>query len=229
MGGGQRPTKPSGLPEARPRLPREVYRDLRGTAPPGELDDVMKVYALAGEALDEGDLSAAKRMLLWARSAAARSPSVREALGVTLYLLEEFSAAERELLAYRRLSGRRDQNHLIADCARAAGRPDRVAQYVAEMRPEDVGEARWVEGLLVLAGDRADRGDLDGALAALGHADLRPANVRPHHARLWYLAAELHERKGEPDEARDYLEAIAALEPDFLDVAQRLEGREHKG
>ncbi len=203
-------------------MPREVYQDLRGTAPAGEVDDVVKAYALAGEALDEDDLAKARRLLLWARSAAARSPSVREALGVTYYLLQEFESAERELLAYRRFSGRQDQNHLIADCARVAQRPDRVQEYVAEMRPDDVGVDRWVEGLLVLAGDRADRDDLDGALVALGQADLQPSHVRAYHPRLWYLAAELHERRGEDDDARGYLEAIAAVDPDFLDVRERL-------
>jgi len=183
----------------------------------------MKAYAAAGDALSEGDLEGAIRLLEWAKSAAARSAAVREALGVTRYHAQDFAGAQSELLAYRRLSGRHDQNHLLADCARALGRPEKVAEYVDAMDPAVVPADRIAEGIIVLAGERADRGDLDGALRTLERADLAPAEVAAHHVRLWYLAADLSERAGEPEAARDYLEAISAVDPDYLDVEERLE------
>lgn len=170
-----------------------------------------------------GDLPRALEVLRWAKSVAPRSSAVREALGVALYLSGDFAAAHSELLAYRRLSGRTDQNHLLADCARAAGRHDRVAEYVMAMDPAIDGRDRVAEGLIVLAGDRADRGDLRGAMAALERAADTSQGVEPHHVRVWYAAADIAERMGDHERLRDYLEAIVAVDPDFLDAAERLE------
>ncbi|HVL98386.1 MAG TPA: hypothetical protein VM324_03755, partial [Egibacteraceae bacterium] len=215
------PGKPS-LPEERPRVPRDVYADLRSAARPGEVDDVVGAYATAGEALAAGDVGRAIELLEWAKSAAARSVAVREALGVARYHAGDFAGAHSELLTYRRLSGRQDQNHLLADCARAAARPDKVVEYVDAMASAGVPAERLAEALIVLAGDRADRGDLDGAMRALERADLQPAEVRPHHVRLWYVAADLAARHGDEDAAVDYLQAIDAVEPGYLDVEDRL-------
>lgn len=215
------PTKPE-LPEDRPHLPSDVYRDLKASARPGEENDVIKAYAAAGTALLEGETARAVELLEWAKSAAARSVAVREALGIARYHAGDFAGAHSELLAYRRLSGQQDQNHVLADCARAAGRPEKVAEYIEAMDPAEVPAERIAEGVMVLAGDRADRGDVDAALRTLERVDLSPSDVREHHVRLWYLAADLSARAGEPDAARDYLEAISAVDPDYLDVADRL-------
>lgn len=215
------PGKPV-LPEERARLPRDVYRDLRASARPTEVEDVVKAYGAAGDALVEGDVDRAIELLEWAKSAAARSAAIREALGVARYHAGDFAGAHSELLAYRRLSGRQDQNHLLADCARAAGRPEKVVEYVDAMDPASVPADRIAEGIIVLAGARADRGDVEGALRTLERAELAPAEVADYHLRLWHLAADLSERAGERDAARDYLEAIAAVDPDFLDVRERL-------
>lgn len=184
---------------------------------------MVTAFAAAGDALDTDDLPRAIELLTWAKSAASRSPAVREALGVAYYRAEDYAAASRELQAYRRLSGREDQNHLLADCSRASGRHDKVAELVdAMVGAPQVPRERLAEAAIVLAGDRADHGDIDGALAALHRADLEPETVADHHLRLWYLAADLHERKGEPERAREYLEAIAAVSDGYLDVEERL-------
>jgi tetratricopeptide (TPR) repeat protein len=215
------PRKPE-LPEERPRLPRDVYADLRSAARPDQVEDVTRAFAAAGDALEEGDLPRARELLAWAKSVASRSAVLREALGVVLYHAGDYAAAHAELSAYRRLSGRVDQNHVLADCARAIGRPDRVAEYVAEMQEAGAEQERVVEGLIVLASSRADDGDPTGALAVLERADLTPAPVQPWHPRLWYVAADLAERAGDSEQARDYLEAIVAVDAEFLDAAERL-------
>jgi tetratricopeptide (TPR) repeat protein len=216
------PKKPE-LPEERPRLPRDVYADLRSASRADQVEDVTKAFAAAGEALEEGDLRRARELLTWAKSVSSRSAVIREALGVVLYHAEDFSAAHAELGAYRRLSGRADQNHLLADCARAGGRLDRVAEYVEEMAQAGVEQERVVEGWIVLAASKADAGDVSGALAVLERAGLSPAAVQPWHPRLWYFAADLAERTGDREQARDYLEAIVAVDSEYLDAAARLE------
>jgi tetratricopeptide (TPR) repeat protein len=217
-----RPPKPE-LPEDLPRVPKDIHADLRASVAGPDLNDVVRAFTAAGAALGQGDVPRALELLTWAKAVAPRSVMVREALGVALYHAADFPAAHRELLAYRRLSGRQDQNHLLADCARAAGRHDKVVEYVAAMQEDPtVHPERLVEGLIVQAGDRADRGDLRGALAVLGRGGLDPVDVQSWHPRLWYAAGDVSERMGDTDSAREYFEAIAAVIDDFLDVEERL-------
>lgn len=206
----------------RPRLPRDVYRDLKGAAREGTLDDVSAAYGQAGEALDDGRPADAEPLLRWAKSMASRSAAIREGLGVALYLQDKFDEARSELQTYRRLSGNVDQNHLLADCVRAQGRPDKVEEYITEMLQSDVDPQRAAEGAMVLAGSRADGGDLEGALSALAKAPLEGLAVGPTHMRLWYLTADLHARQGDHDRERELLEQVAAVDPDYLDTRERL-------
>jgi pentatricopeptide repeat protein len=212
----------------RPRLPSDVYRDLKA-ATGGDVDGVAADYAAAGVALEEGDTTRAIELLRGCRQRASRSAAVREALGIALYLAGHFREAGRELSAYRRISGRLDQNHLLADCARANGQVDKAESLVAEMMRADVPADRIAEGVLVIAGARADRGDLRAALAALHRIDLAPRDVQPYHLRLWYLAGSLHEQLGEREQAESMFSAIATIDPEFLDAAERAAALESQG
>lgn len=205
----------------RPRLPSAVYRDLKA-ASGTQLDKVTVAFADAGDALADGDVTRAIALLTDAKQRASRSAVVREALGIALYLDGRYREAGRELAAYRRMSGRQDQNHLLADCARANGQPEKAEDLVDEMITAEVAVDRVAEGLLVVAGARADRGDPEAALAALHRIDLEPRVVEPYHLRLWYLAADLEEQRGDHDAAEGYLQAIATVDPGFLDVSERL-------
>lgn len=205
-----------------PRVRRDVHRDLRAAAQPKELDDVVRAVVAARDAVEAGDPARALELLGWAKSVAPRSVVIRETLGIAAYHAGEFETAHRELLAYRRLSNRQDQNHVLADCARALGRYDKVDEYVAAMAGAGVDEERLAEAAIVQAGARADRGDLDGAIAVLERAGLDGADIRHYHARLWYAAGDLWERRGDRERAREYFEAIRAVDEDFLDVEERL-------
>lgn len=216
-----RPRKPP-LPDERPHLPGDVWGELKASTRQGEVDDVAKAYGAAGEALTEGDSERGVQLLRWAKDRAPRSAFVREGLGVALYLAGDLKAAQPELLAYRRISGRADQNHLLADCARAVGRLDLVASFVEEMEAGGVPLDRVVEGKIVLAGARADKGDLDGAMATLEQVPADTDHVAPWHLRLWYAAGDVADRQGDRARARDYFEAVEAVDEDFHDVAERL-------
>ena len=207
-------------------MPRDAWRDLRATVPQNSLDDVVKAVGAAAEALSGGNTDRATELLTWAKSAASRTATIREALGITHYVAGRYAEAHAELLAYRRLSGSADQNHLLADCARAMGRPDKVAEYVDAMIAANVEPERVAEGLIVLAGDRADRGDLEDALTAVQRAKLDPDRVLPWHPRIWYVAGDLLERLGRTAEAREYFDAVYAVDDEFGDVEERLAGLE---
>ncbi len=203
-------------------VPRDAWRDLRATVPAGVLDDVVKAVGTAAQALEDGDVRRATELLEWAKSTAPRSATIREALGVAHYSAGRYAQAHSELLAYRRMTASADQNHLLADCARATGKPDKAQEYVDEMIRARVDTARTVEGLLVLAGMRVDAGDLEGALRTLSRANLDPETVAPWHPRVWYAAGDVLERLGRHEQARDYFEAILSVDDEFGDVDERL-------
>lgn len=218
------------LPEERPRLTREAYRELRGSAPPAAFEDVVRAYGAAGMALTGGDVEAALPLLEWAKAVAPRSASVREALGIARYRMGDLAGAAPELAAYRRMSGLVDQNHLIADCARASGRHDRVREDVEAMAADPrVPKERVAEGWLVLAGDLADGGDVAGGLQVLERSGLHPSKVEEWHPRMWYLAGDLSERLGEVERARECFAAVVAVDQEFLDAAERLAALEPQG
>lgn len=213
------------LPSERPPLPGGVYRDIKRTARPPEVEDVATAVAVAGVAMDEGDTDRAIEYLSWAAGRAPRSVPIREGLGVALYLAERFEEAQRELQAYRRMSGREDQNHLLADCARASGRSDRVLELVDAMtgaaREGDVPVERLVEALIVQASLQAEQDDPAGALGTLDRAPL-PEGLGEAHARVWYTAGDIAEGMGDSERALEYFEAVRTVDDDFLDTAERV-------
>jgi tetratricopeptide (TPR) repeat protein len=214
------------IPESvTPDLPREVMSELRRHARADK--DVARAMTIAGDALADDDVARALEYLRWAKEDAPRAPSIREALGIALYLAEDWAGALSELQAYRRMTGRTDQNHLIADCQRALGRPlDRIAEAVREMTVEDDGEDRVAEGLIVWASALSDSGD-----PAAGRAVLEPAledvasatDVEEHHVRVWYVAGDLAEQDGDHEAAERWFAKVAEAEPEAYDVEERLE------
>lgn len=228
-GGGDKaqsaPPRPD-LPRERPQLPGAVMRDIKRTARANDVEPVATAVAVAGEALDEGEVGRAVELLAWARSRAPRSVPIREGLGVAHYLAGEFEDAQRELQAYRRMSGRADQNHLLADAARALGRTEKVVELIDEMAAgladRSVPLERYVEGLIVQAGIRADAGDHAAALALLQQVPL-PDQLGDAHGRVWYAAGDIAEAMGDLEAAREYFEAVLTVDDQFLDARERAE------
>lgn len=220
------PTKPA-LPEERVDLPGPVFREIKRTVKPGVLEDVANAVGAANLAVEEGDLDRAIELLEWAKSKAPRSAAIREGLGVAHYLAEDFDAVQRELHAYRRLSGRVDQNHLLADAARAQGRLDRVAELVDEMvgalEQRTAPLDRTVEAVIVHAGALADQQRYEEALAVLDRSPLPEGGATVSHARAWYAAGDIAERMGDREVASQYFRAASMVEDDFLDAEARAE------
>lgn len=236
-----RPFRPSGRDEPaverpelpddeHPDLPKGVMAEIRQSAP----DDAREVglaLAISAEAIEADRVEVALEYLPWARSRAPRASAIREALGVARYLSEEFGEALSELRAYRRLSGRADQNHVIADCLRALEHPaHEVADEIERMlADEDTPAERRMEGVIVWGSTLADAGDLDGGRSVLRRADdlvhdlPRSGDEVPEGlVRLWYVEGDLADRAGEADTARRYFQRVVDVDADGYDAEERL-------
>src|SRR5262249_10903929 len=75
-----------------------------------------EAFDRARQLLERGKDAAAVQAAAEARTLAPRSGAARELLGLALYRAGKYREALRELQAYRRITGRQDQNHLMADC-----------------------------------------------------------------------------------------------------------------
>ena len=213
------------IPEMPKRIRREIERLVRSEA---AVADILEALAIGSAAIDLDVPERALPLLTWAKDRCPRSLAVRETLGAALYLAGEFEQAASELAAYKRMSGRNDQNHLLADARRAVGapldayRPLLVEASEDERLPDEVR----VEAYLVWAGSLADDADVAGALAVLRRANRELDRNRLETeavARLDYLTADLLERAGEGERARTIFRRLADQLPDWLDVAERAE------
>ncbi len=220
------PPRPALPDDEEPDLPRQVRREIERVISGPRARDIALALSIGAAAIDDDRPDVAVEALAWAKHEAPRVAAIREAYGVALYLSEDWAGALTEIQAYRRLTGRVDQNHLAADCLRALGRGiDRIAETARELVDESGAPAdRRAEACIVWAAALADEGDL-----ATGRAMLRRFLNEPrdgdeeHDLRVRYLAADLAERDGDLDEAVTQLGTVARSEPDFLDVDERLE------
>jgi tetratricopeptide (TPR) repeat protein len=157
-----------------------------------------------------------------AKDLAPRSGAAREVLGIALYRAERFQDALRELMAYRRITGRADQNHLIADAHRALGSPDKALPLVREALRARVPDAARAEAAIVGASALADLGRFDEGLGMLRAMRGRDARSRPFDLRLWYVTGDLLERAGRRREAAEEFRKVTRHEPGAFDAAERL-------
>ena len=176
----------------------------------------------AAEALAGGDPTRAERQATKLKALAPRSAAAREILGLALYQQERFREALRELQAYRRMSGRRDQNHVIADSHRALGAPERAVAEAREGLAAPVDEAVRAECAIVAGAALADLGRFEEALTVLRSVPTRADVARPHDLRLWYVLGDVLERAGQRDQAVRLFRLILRHDPQAFDAAERL-------
>ena len=222
-----RPPRPPLPTNEEPQLPRSVIKEIERTLGRGpRADDVALALSIGSAAIDEGRPDVAVEVLAWAKAEAARLATIREAYGVALYQMGRFADAASELQAYRRFSGRQDQNHVLADCLRALGRDlDRITETAGALVADDTAPVeRRAEAAIVWAAAVADSGDLGAARAVLRRfLDGYDLGEQEHDLRLLYLEGDLADRAGDTDEARRAFERIRAVDPDLLDVEERLD------
>ena len=176
----------------------------------------------AADAFAEDRFEDARRLLKPLVETVPDEPAIRELYGVTLYRLGRWRSAAAELEEFARRSGSVEQHPVLADCHRALGHHRRVAELWEELGATSPDAATVAEGRIVYAGSLADRGDIPAAIGVLEAGSLGSGKLKLHHLRMRYALADLYDRAGEHHAARRHFEAVAASQPDFFDVGDRL-------
>ncbi|NIW35497.1 MAG: hypothetical protein GWN32_02850, partial [Gemmatimonadetes bacterium] len=94
-------------------------------------------------------------------------PEGRELMGLTLYRLGRWKESIEHLESFRELTDSTEQHPVLADCHRALGRWNDVEELWVELGDASPDPALVTEGRIVLAGARADQGDVAGAIRIL--------------------------------------------------------------
>lgn len=203
-------------------MPRELLDDLRRTVRPRDQGPAISRLSRAIELLDRGDPGGAVAEAEKAKAFAPRSASVREVLGLAHYGAGRWHEAVTQLKAYRRMTGRADQNHLIADALRGLGRPDEAVSLAEEELRSSVPNEAKAEAVVVAASALADRGRFAEALAFLDRARTRSDVAETYTLRLWYVRGDILERAGRTDEAATEFRKILRHDSAAFDVAERI-------
>jgi tetratricopeptide (TPR) repeat protein len=189
---------------------------------PGKADLAISRLERAVALLERGDAPGSAAEAAKAKDLAPRAPAVREVLGLALYGSDRFQEALSEMQAYRRMSGRADQNHIIADCLRSLGRTDRAVPLAEEaLAARGVPVAAKAEAVIVAASALADQGKFDQALGMLRRVRTREEVASPEVLRVWYVTGDILERAGRPQEARREFRKILRHDSSAFDAAER--------
>jgi len=215
--------RPHGTPPKYVDLPPDVLEELRRSTRPTAQRDAIARLARAIELLERGDAGAAVSEAVKAKALSSRSSSVREVLGLALYGQGRFQEALKELKAYRRMSGRNDQNHVIADSLRGVGKPREAVPLADEaLRDRKVPNEVKAEAVIVAASALADEGRYAEALAFIGRAKTRDDIAEPYTLRLWYVKGDVLERAGRSREAAAEFRKVVRHDQSAFDAAERL-------
>jgi len=215
--------RPKGTPSKQAVLPREIEEGIRRSARPAQQTDVMSRVARAIDRLERDDPRGAVPEAERAKALAPRSAAVREVLGMAYYGVDRWKDAVTELKAYKRISGRTDQNHLIADCYRALGRPEEAVPLADEViRDRRAPNEAKAEAVIVAASALADRERYPEALALLARAKTREDIAQAYTLRLWYVRGDILAKAGRNEEAAAEFRKIMRHDSAAFDAAERL-------
>jgi tetratricopeptide (TPR) repeat protein len=195
---------------------------VRATARPGLADQALSRLARATDLLGRGDARQAVKEAEKAKEAAPRSGGVREVLALAYYSAERWRDALREAQAYRRMTGRADQNHIIADSYRALGNPDKAVPLAEEALRARIPEEAKAEAAIVAASALADLERYDQALAMLRRLGSTAEVGRPHDLRIWYVTGDVLARAGRKEEAAREFRKVLRYDQTAFDAAERL-------
>jgi tetratricopeptide (TPR) repeat protein len=196
--------------------------EIRASTPKAKQEPAIAAFEHARDLLQRGRDGAAAQAAADAKSLAPRSGSVRELLGVALYRAGQYRDALRELQAYRRMTGRLDQNHLIADSYRGLGMPEKAVPVAVEAVRSRMREEPRAEAAVVGASALADLGRYDEAIGLLRGFPTRRDEAQPWDLRIWYVAGDVLTRAGRKKEAVEEFQRVIRYDPGAFDAAERL-------
>ena len=211
-----------GTPRRSAPLPRDVVDDVRQTARPQQAQVALGNLERAVELLGRGDPRQAVKEARKAKDAAPRSGAVREVLALAHYGAGEWRDALREMQAYRRMTGRQDENHIVADAYRALGSPEKAVPLAEEALRAPVSGNAKAEAVIVGASALGDMGRFDEGLALLRRLSNRSDVGREQDLRVWYVTGDLYARSGRREEAAAEFRRITRHDPTAFDAAERL-------
>jgi tetratricopeptide (TPR) repeat protein len=201
-------------------LDRSVSQQLKGL-PEKLAARVARHLVAAGQLIDE-DPKTAYQHTLAARARAARIAVVREACGEAAYHAGEYAEALAELRAAKRMNGSNDFLHVMADCERALGRPEKALDLARNPAVVNLEDALKAEMTIVEAGARRDLGQIDAALRTLEHAPLRSKSRADWVVRLRYAYADTLVAAGRREEAVEWFHRTVAIDGnEITDAAVR--------
>lgn len=149
-------------------------------------------------------------------------PEGRELMGLTLYRLGQWKDAADHLEVFRELSGSTEQHPVLADCYRALGRWNDVDAMWDELGEASPSAELVTEGRIVVAGAKADQGDLTSAIRILEQNWRPPKRPQGHHLRRAYALADLYDQAGRIPRARELFRWVEGHAPDLADVRDRV-------
>lgn len=213
------PAIPAGI-EASDLAP-EVRRELI-TLDKSTADYIAKRLVAAGQLLDE-DPETALAHAQAARVRSGRIAAVREAVGIAAYHCGDWAQALTEFRAARRMGSKSVLLPLIADCERGVGRPERAIELARGSEADALTGDDADELRIVVAGARADLGQLEQALAVLSSPPLERGRSGQTAARLYYAYAEALLALGRDADALGwFLESAGADTEGVTDAEDRI-------
>ena len=184
---------------------------------------VARHLVAADRSLERGDLDAAVAHVAAAKRRAARVRAVREAVAEVSYYAGDYAAAAAEFRAVIRMSGDQSYLPMLADCERGLGRPQKAVDLIRPVDLRTVDPELRVELLLVLAGARADLGQVDAAVVTLNVPELTRLPQGDARARLQAGYAGFLEQAGRATDAESWWRKAAESDINGVtDAAERL-------
>ena len=182
-------------------------------------DTIARHLVMVGELLDD-DPEAALAHAQAARTRSGRIAAIREAVGIAAYRCGDWAQALAELRAARRMGSKSTLLPLIADCERGVGRPERAIELARSPEAEALTGDDADELRIVVAGARADLGQLEQALALLSSPAPDPSKTGQTAARLFYVYAETLLALDRKDEALQWFLHSARADIDGVTDAE---------
>ena len=205
-----------------PEVPDDVRAAVAQAAGPARADRTTARLEDAAGAYRRERYQDARRIVAPLAEQLPGTAAIRELHGLTLYRMGKWKDAIRELDAFAQLTGSVEQLPVVADCHRALGQRAEVERCWDELRREGAGVEILTEARIVLAGARADRGEVAEAIRLLREGPVDVRKPQEHNLRLWYALAGLYERAGEVPRARELFARIVHADPTFGDAGERL-------